>query len=420
MNTQKVAIVEDNPALLTVFVAMLRGFGFEVGKFENGLDFLAAVAESESFDLVILDYMMPEMDGLQTFREFRKLNSDTPAMMVTAMDSTDLVVEFMLIGGAGFVTKPVLSRAIFEIQVRQVLRHAANKKALWDAENARCVAEEAHRRERAFLSQMSHELRTPVQLMLCAAGGDIQNDLQGIQAQLQLLLAAAERGGPTLQAEILQILGVLLAPRTGEDDFDTSKFALLLGDAAKLKESAERLSRTATVVLDLARLTSGNQKVQSASLDLAEVVGHLIDAEFGGAHAGGLALCYESEGIIPLVSDRALIEQVVQNLLGNAIKFTPSGGAVCVRCWQEEGFAYVSVADTGCGIPAGEEQKIFGSFIQSSVANRHSGHGGSGLGLTLCQEIVSRLGGEIWVVPGRELGAEFIFKLPVAKGEVGV
>ena len=102
--------------------------------------------------------------------------------------------------------------------------------------------------------------------------------------------------------------------------------------------------------------------------------------------------------------------QVVRNIIGNAVKFSPAGGTITVRASASEQSLLVTVEDEGVGVPPDELQLIFGKFMQSRKTK--TGAGGTGLGLAICQEIVAAHGGRIWAEPGRPKGALFCIEIP--------
>ena len=113
-----------------------------------------------------------------------------------------------------------------------------------------------------------------------------------------------------------------------------------------------------------------------------------------------------------LSADPWRLEQVVTNLVDNAIKFTPAGGSVTVSAADHDAFVQVDVHDTGIGIPAGETERVFDRFYQVD-ASRHRTHEGAGLGLAICRSIVEAHGGRLWAGNNADGGATLHCELPV-------
>ncbi len=170
---------------------------------------------------------------------------------------------------------------------------------------------------------------------------------------------------------------------------------------------AQRLNRLIRNLLDMTRLQAGALRVKKEWQPLEEVVGSALN-RLEDALAGR-AVTTELAADLPLVPlDAVLIEQVLVNLLENAVKYTPSGSPIEIRARTRPGGVEVSIADRGPGIPAGEEQRIFDKFYRVNGVQV----GGVGLGLAICRGIVMAHGGQLFVENREGGGAEFRFQLP--------
>jgi signal transduction histidine kinase len=187
-----------------------------------------------------------------------------------------------------------------------------------------------------------------------------------------------------------------------------------------IKES-ERLTRLINQVLDLAKLESGMAEWSTAEVDLREIVSDAVGATGQIFKAHQVRLEAQMPQWVPLVAaDRDRVMQVLLNLLSNAVKFSPQGtGRVDVRLEVEGERVRVDVRDNGVGIDVENQAAIFERFRQVGDALTRK-PSGTGLGLAICREIVSRLGGRLWVEsePGR--GSMFSFTLPLAAQPVSV
>jgi two-component system sensor histidine kinase KdpD len=182
-----------------------------------------------------------------------------------------------------------------------------------------------------------------------------------------------------------------------------------------LCEEAGRLNRLVRNLLDMTRLESGSMQVRTEWHPLEEIVG--VAAARVEPLLAGHAFTVDVAADVPLVPlDDVLIEQVLINLLENAAKHTPPGTAVQLRAFRGDGEVILEVADTGPGIPAGEESRIFAKFYRGPGASR----GGAGLGLAICQGIVEAHGGRIWAENRPDKGAAFRFTLPLASEPPGI
>ena len=238
---------------------------------------------------------------------------------------------------------------------------------------AREAAEAASRAKSEFLANMSHELRTP---------------LNGVIGVLELL-----RGTPVDDEQ-----GELLRVATA---------------------SADALLEIISDVLDVAKIESGKLELEFVPLSPAREARAIARAFAPAAHAKGLSLeVRDSLGEDARLGDPARLRQVLRNLVGNAIKFTAAGGIEVRVLAQGTGVCF-EVQDTGIGIPESFRAQLFRPFTQADASvNRR--FGGTGLGLTICQQLVERMGGRIEVEsePGR--GTTFRVDVPLARTQLAV
>lgn len=235
---------------------------------------------------------------------------------------------------------------------------------------ARLEAEQASRTKDLFLATLSHELRTPLSTMLISS--QVLKRIAGDDPKVQRATGAIERA---------------------------------VWNQARLIDD----------LLDISRIVSGKLTLDLQTVDLATIVHLAVDVVRDAAAAKGLELALELVGSIgPIYGDPARLQQIVANLLDNAIKFTPRGGKIVVRLEGSEGHAELSVRDTGIGIAAEILPQLFERFVQAEGSMTRV-HGGLGLGLAIVRHLVDVHGGEVRAEsPGDGQGATFRIRLPVA------
>lgn len=237
------------------------------------------------------------------------------------------------------------------------------------AQLARADAERAARAKDDLLSLVSHELRTPL-------------------------------------ASMLGWVGVL---RQGRLPVERVSRALEI-----LEDSGRRQSRLIDDLLDLSRISTGRLHLDRRPLDLAAVVRAAVDAARPAAREAGIHVETEIEDDLLVSGDPARLDQVVANLVGNAIKFTPGGGRVTARLRRDGRDARLVVADSGRGIAADLLQRIFEPFHQADPVQQRGSGGGLGLGLAIVRHLVEQHGGTIVAEsPGRDAGTSFTLCLPL-------
>lgn len=227
---------------------------------------------------------------------------------------------------------------------------------------------ELERMKSNFLSVVSHELKTP---------------LHSVKGFVDIILMG--KTGPVTEIQ--------------RDFLET------------VKQQTDHLQRMIDDLLEFSRLESGRVTLRLQPVDVSVVIEAAIDKLTPLADSAEVTLVNQApETLAPLSADPWRLEQVVTNLVDNAIKFTPPGGVVTISAVENGDFVQVNVADTGIGIPPGEGERIFDRFYQiDSGANRL--YKGTGLGLTICRHIVEHHGGRIWVRSEYGKGATFSFTL---------
>ena len=250
----------------------------------------------------------------------------------------------------------------FAAQVALALEHA---RLAEEAQDAR-VRAETERLRSALLTSVSHDLRTPLATITGAA---------------TTMLESGDRLDPATRQELLE----------------------------SVRDEAERLNRLVQNLLQMTRLESGALQLRRDWHPLEEVIGAAL-----GRLARSLAQRRVTVTVppdLPLVAmDDVLIEQVLVNLLDNAVKHTPPGSAIRILATATEGRVTVEVADDGPGLPPGEEDRVFEKFYQAGPGRGS----GAGLGLAICRGIVEAHGGRIWAQNLPEGGVAFLFTLPAA------
>jgi signal transduction histidine kinase len=234
---------------------------------------------------------------------------------------------------------------------------------------ARAEAESANRAKDVFLAVLSHELRTPLQ----------------------------------------STLGWTRLLRSGRLD------ALQVTRAVQnIERSAEAQMQLIEDLVDVSRIVAGRLQLTVERMALAEVVQAALEALRPAADEAGIALETRMDSSVSVMGDRIRLQQVVSNLAGNAIKFTPGGGRVEVRLAGVDSHAVLEVEDSGRGIAADALERVFHPFLQVDPGASRPG-GGLGLGLTIVREIAQLHGGHVQAASdGEGRGATFTVRLPLA------
>lgn len=271
------------------------------------------------------------------------------------------------------LTEPV--HRIVKIKTNPVIDSAGEYvgcvKSLHDVTAEREIAQ----MKNEFVSTVSHELRTP---------------LTSIKGYVDLILDGETGEINEIQREFLGIV----------------------------KQNSDRLVSLINDMLDISRIESGRIHLKIEPLDMGDLVTGVIDTFKAVVSQTGHQLSAELAQPLPLAAgDRDRVGQVLINLVSNAIKYSPAGGAVTVSAKKRDGQLVFSVADEGIGISREDQEHLFDQFyrVDSSLTREI---GGTGLGLSICKTIIELLGGQVWVESGLGKGSVFSFSLPIAPKEL--
>ena len=179
-----------------------------------------------------------------------------------------------------------------------------------------------------------------------------------------------------------------------------------------ISSETRRLGRLVEALLRLNRLENGTTELKVETIDLSELVSGLAMSQEALIESSGLSLLTDIEDDIYIEGDRDLIHQAVVNLMSNAVRYTPEGGSISVELRRDNGYASVSVADTGVGIAEKDLKKVFSRFWRADTARSNSG--GLGIGLALVREVVDQHRGTVSVDSTLGEGSTFTLNLPLS------
>lgn len=397
----KILVVDDSQVIRKTLNKRLQVQGYAVTEAKSGSEALERL-KKEAFDLILLDVIMPDMDGNETLQEIRKLfgPAQLPVIMSTAMDqSDDMVVSFRL-GASDYVTKPInfpvlqarvatqiaLKRAADQLQQEiQERRQAQDELKMANESLERRVAERT-----ADLQKAKDDMETQAE-ELARFNSELQDFAYVASHDLQEPLRKIQAFGDRLKSKFADALS-----DTGQDYI------------ARMQSAADRMSELVSDLLSFSRVTTRARPFERVNL------GDAAQAAFGEFASEVTATKAELElGTLPTIdADRSQIRQLLVNLIDNALKFRRPEVSPRIRIHAETagGLCRLTVEDNGIGFDSKYTDRIFRVFQRLHGRGDYSG---TGIGLAICRKLVERHGGSIEASGAPGEGASFTVTLPL-------
>lgn len=356
----RILVVDDISKNLQVVGAVLHHQGYHVMPATSGRQALERIGAQKP-DLILLDLMMPEMDGLEVCRRLKSDSAtcEIPVIFLTASNELEHLMQGFAEGAVDYVTKPFnTSELLARVRTHLELKHARQR------------LREMNDEKNEFMGIVAHDLRNP---------------LSAIKGYAEIILEETQSDSPEA-AELAQ----------------------------RIQEVARRMTDMVQKLLDANAAERGEFKVELAPHNLARLAQQVADAARPSAEKKQQSLrlgCPDSPLMAAL--DPGVTIAVLENLISNAIKYSPAGKAIQIRVNANQGAVRCEVADEGPGISAADQQRLFGRFARLT-AKPTAGESSTGLGLSIVKRMVEAMNGRVWCEsePGR--GATFIVEFEQA------
>jgi signal transduction histidine kinase len=413
----KILIIDDQPANLAVVGDYLIHLGFEILVSQDGESGLKR-AEYVKPDLILLDVLMPGMDGFEVCRRLKKNNitKDIPVIFMTAVTDMAARIKAFQIGGVDYISKPVQQEEVVA-RVKNHLKISEQniklyQQAIMFKQQAETVSKinqqlEQEIKERLNTEEALHKSQEQLEIRITERTAELvesNQKLKELDDSKNRFISLVSHELRTPLASIIGFAQTLLEDVSIEKG-ESDRYLRII------ESEGLRLNRMVTNLLDIAKIEKKITELISETFDLAALARQTV-CEM--RIPSTLTVKINDGKEIPVNADREKIKQVFINIISNATRHMNPGGVITISFVLRPSDTLVTIQDTGTGIPKENLLKIFDFFYQVETGFAKK-EGGSGLGLSICKEIIKAHGGCIWATSKVGTGSTFFFTIPLKK-----
>jgi signal transduction histidine kinase/chemotaxis response regulator CheB len=409
----RILIAEDSPTQAERLRYLLEERGYRVTATANGRLALAA-AKLEKPTLIISDVMMPELDGygfchgIKTDETLR----DIPVILLTSLASPSDVIKGLECGADFFLRKPyeekhLLSR-INHVLCNRALGGSATAHDLDVVLSGEPYSIRSGRHQILNLLISTYEEAVRINEELAASNRELEIRSREIERASQFKDEFLSTMSHELRTPLNAVLGfseLLVQERYGPLNDKQSSYV------KNIHSAGQHLLRLINDILDLSKIEAGRLDLAPEDVPLGLLAGDVLSSLKPLADKKSITLSCASAPGLTVRADATRLQQILTNLVGNAIKFTPDGGQVAVSATEQDSFVRTEVSDNGPGIPPDDQKRIFESFYRGGQTRHREG---AGLGLAIAKRLVEAHKGEFGLESEVGKGSRFFFTLPIS------
>lgn len=382
-----ILVIDDEASILNLVATILGNRGYTVARSSDAFQGMELIASLKP-ELVILDYMLPGMDGLEALTRIKHSYPDTYVIMFTGKGNEEIAVELMKAGASDYMLKPFNNQNLLE-RVENVLKirsvEVKNRELIlereqllheikaWNEELEERIRKESENLQKAHAEVVQSQKLATLGYLAAGMAHEIRNPLNSISLFAQLI---KEGVGAAEKTEYI----------------------------AKILQEVDRVDGTLRKLLDTAK----RPRFELTEVNIVDVIQKSLDSFTPQMSTQKITLRFSPTRKLPkLKADPAEIEQIFTNLFLNAIDEMPEGGELAVELDHDDRDITIRVSDSGGGIPGENLPSIFDPFFSTKVR-------GTGMGLPIVLRIIKNYGGRIEVAATGKRGTTFLVRLPVS------
>ncbi|CRX39299.1 hybrid sensor histidine kinase/response regulator [Estrella lausannensis] len=419
----EILVVEDSSTQAMLLKKTLEKHSFAVSLAKDGLDAMDKIAERRP-NLIISDIEMPKLNGFDFCRRVKEtpVYAAIPVIILTNLSDSSDVIEGIKSGADSFLTKPYTEEILIST-IEDVLQNSQVKSEGSANHSLKFVFRGESHRFNANLNQITNLL-----LSTYSSALEKNKELEQAYQKLNIVHSEVETANRQLQhlneqknfflgmaahdlrSPLVAIQGyseLLLEKELINSDPDINKML------SRIQRSSEFMLHLVNDLLDFSAIESGKVKLHLQDTDLHTLIEDCIALSSGQASKKVISIYFKSvPNLPPIRSDQEKLEQVVNNLISNAIKYSAPHTEISVTLSRTSDDVLIAVKDQGVGIAPEDIDKLFNPFTKTD-SKATQGEKSTGLGLAISKKIILELGGDIWAESQAGKGASFFVRLPL-------
>lgn len=380
----RILVVDDQPDNLSILCDYLNMAGFHTFIARNGQSAIRKAAFAKPH-LILLDVMMPGLDGFETCRRLKSdpETRDIPVIFMSALSDTNDKIRGFESGAVDYITKPFKQEEVLaRLKTHLVIQQQREELVRLNQELS-----DLNRMKNRFFSIVSH---------------DLKGSFQSILTMSELMVGMTENIEPATDPE--QMNDAVISKEQG-DSLEKIKYF-----SRQMYTASQQSHKLMENLLNWARLQTQKIEFEPEPIDLLNAVLSNIFLFQESVRQKKIKLSHDIKPGIRVYADAQATETILRNLISNAVKFTQTGGHIDISAKMDNTFVEVIVSDNGVGIDKDSIRKLF-RIDETYKKDGTAGEKGSGLGLILCKEFVEKNSGKIWVKSKKNKGSSFHFTL---------